>query len=213
MVIGLFGTWGTGKTSLMRLIEAELHKNIVCTIWFDPWMHQFDENPIVAFAHSLVNKLNRNKYEEGKKILTTIATELGSNFLKSTIGLTAHYILKFGKIYEEERFQVRESRVRLREYFEKIIDQVKGSKTQPKRLVIFIDDLDRCMPEESLMLLEALKLYLNISGCVYFIGVDRVALEQSILHQSRPLPEHQDLGLALQESIFHVLHRTLYPCC
>ena len=35
-------------------------------------------------------------------------------------------------------------------------------------------------PPETLALLEALKLYLNLDGCVYFLGVDREALERSV---------------------------------
>jgi len=53
----------------------------------------------------------------------------------------------------------------------------------------FIDDLDRCMPDEALKLLEALKLYLNIEGCIYFLGVDGHALEQSVKRRY----EHLDL--------------------
>ena len=56
MVIGIHGTWGTGKSSFMKMVEKRIinsHGNVVHTVWFDPWMHQFDDNPIMAFAHAL----------------------------------------------------------------------------------------------------------------------------------------------------------------
>ena len=41
-----------------------------------------------------------------------------------------------------------------------------------ERMVIFIDDLDRCLPEITLQVLEALKLYLNIPKLIFVVGVD-----------------------------------------
>ena len=46
MVVGLYGTWGTGKSSLMKLIRDELDRDKVHTVWFDPWQHQFDDSPV-----------------------------------------------------------------------------------------------------------------------------------------------------------------------
>lgn len=183
LVIGLYGSWGMGKTSLMQLIERKLDTKNVRAIWFDPWQHQFDDNPIIALAHTLVGILESQRTEEVKKLLTVIATAFSSRLSKLITGLTAKDVLELGKIYEDENFQVREARIRLREYFEEIIEKAKSEKGESKRLVFFIDDLDRCMPDSVLRLLEAFKLYLDIKGCVYFIGVDRTTLEQSIKYR------------------------------
>ena len=184
LVIGIYGTWGVGKTSLMKLIEHQINTAEALCVWFDPWQHQFDENPVVALAHTLVANLKLEKVkEEGKKLLTVISIALGSRFLKAATGLTVKDVRELGDLYEKERFQIREARLRLREHFERLVQRVKQQENESKRLVLFIDDLDRCMPDEVLKLLEALKLYLNIEGCVYFLGVDRDTLEQSIKHR------------------------------
>jgi len=39
-------------------------------------------------------------------------------------------------------------------------------------LVIFIDDLDRCLPDKTVQALEALKLFLDKRGCVFVLGAD-----------------------------------------
>ncbi|GAB4526806.1 MAG: hypothetical protein Tsb0020_44480 [Haliangiales bacterium] len=49
-----------------------------------------------------------------------------------------------------------------------------------ERMVVFIDDLDRCMPEVALRVLEALKLYLNIPDLVFVVGVDRSVIDQLV---------------------------------
>lgn len=186
LVVGIFGTWGVGKTSFMRLIEANLDQEKALPLWFDPWMHQFDENPVVALAHTLVNALDPKWLQEGKKLLVAIANAFGSALLKVVTGLKPQDIYDFQKIYEEEGFLARDVRVRLRDYFEKLVEMAREGKSL--RLVFFIDDLDRCLPEEALKVLEALKLYLNLEGCVYFLGVDREALEHCIKHRYQDLP-------------------------
>jgi internalin A len=54
------------------------------------------------------------------------------------------------------------------------------------RLVLFIDDLDRCLPEVALEVLEALKLYLNIPGLLFVAGLDDHVISQVIVgHYSK----------------------------
>jgi len=177
LVIGLYGTWGVGKTSLMRLIQSKLSFSELCrSVWFDPWQHQFDEDPAIALLHTMVDELDMG--DEGKKILTIIAGALGSILLKATTTLSTTELKELGEEYEKERFQIREKQIRLRKHFELLIKKALNKDT--KRLVFFIDDLDRCVPEQILKVLEALKLFLNLPGCVYILGVDRSALEGSI---------------------------------
>ncbi len=48
------------------------------------------------------------------------------------------------------------------------------------RLVIFIDDLDRCLPDQAIGVLEAIKVFLDARGCVFVLGVDREIIERGI---------------------------------
>ena len=50
-----------------------------------------------------------------------------------------------------------------------------------ERLCIFIDDLDRCMPDVAVQVLEALKLYLNLPSVIFVVGVDRSVLDKVII--------------------------------
>ena len=51
-------------------------------------------------------------------------------------------------------------------------DLVKNVLGEQKRLVLFIDDLDRLIPQKAVELLESLKLFLDIKGCVFVIACD-----------------------------------------
>lgn len=48
------------------------------------------------------------------------------------------------------------------------------------RLVVFIDDLDRCLPEQAIGVLEAIKVFLDVRGCIFVLGVDREIIERGI---------------------------------
>lgn len=183
LVIGLYGTWGVGKTSLMKMIAKGIAENNVQPVWFEAWQHQFDENPAVALMHKVVEEFNLG--EEGRKLLAVIAGAFGSVLLKATTTLGIKDIDALGERYEKERFLTRDAQVKLKEHFEELIKKARAK--QGKRIAFFIDDLDRCMPETTLSLLESLKLYLNLDGCVYFLGVDRHALEMSIRHKYEKL--------------------------
>ena len=52
---------------------------------------------------------------------------------------------------------------------------------EKKRLVIFIDDLDRCGNEAAYTLLEAVRLYLSSRHCVFVFGLDRAQVETAVI--------------------------------
>lgn len=186
MVIGLYGTWGVGKTSLMKLIENKLDTNRIHTVWFNPWEHQFDNNPMLAFTHKLVDSVKKKVQSEAKETLTMICSALGTSILKRVSGLSLEDMQALLDMYNENEFNNRETRVKLKDKFEELINKIL-SLYEKERLVVFIDDLDRCLPEFSLKMLEALKLYLTLDGCVYFLGVDKHSLENSIKHRYEKL--------------------------
>jgi formylglycine-generating enzyme required for sulfatase activity len=49
-----------------------------------------------------------------------------------------------------------------------------------RRLVVFVDDLDRCTPEKAIQVLEAIKLFLDVPGCIFVLGLDDEAIETAV---------------------------------
>ncbi|MCA9952960.1 MAG: hypothetical protein KDE48_25100, partial [Anaerolineales bacterium] len=47
-------------------------------------------------------------------------------------------------------------------------------------LVIFVDDLDRCLPEKAVEILEAIKLFLDVEGCIFILAIDQDVVERGI---------------------------------
>ena len=51
------------------------------------------------------------------------------------------------------------------------------------RMVVFIDDLDRCISEKTIDILEAIKLFLNVQHSVFVIGADKTRIEEGIIEK------------------------------
>ncbi len=61
-------------------------------------------------------------------------------------------------------------------------------KADIKRLVVFIDDLDRCLPENIIETLEAIKLFLFVSGTAFIIGADERLVQYAVRQRFPELP-------------------------
>lgn len=81
--------------------------------------------------------------------------------------------------------------------FRDIIRIVYGDKP----MVVVIDDLDRCLPEQTLQIIETVKLFLDVPGCVFLIAVDRDIVENAVAAKYKDLAE-KEAWLRLGETYF-----------
>ncbi len=51
--IGIFGGWGMGKTTLMKMMRRQLDDEGEMTVWFDPWQYEKEEHLIVPLLQTI----------------------------------------------------------------------------------------------------------------------------------------------------------------
>ncbi|WP_157748112.1 P-loop NTPase fold protein [Micromonospora echinaurantiaca] len=75
--------------------------------------------------------------------------------------------------------------------FQSLVKMVRSGKTE--RLVVFIDELDRCAPEDVVATLIDLKTFLDQDGCAFIVAADREVLERALrkLPQAKPVREDE----------------------
>lgn len=168
MSIAIQGDWGTGKTSTLNLLkknlEADKDTNGIKCVFFNTWQYsQFnmEDSLYVSFVHNLVKQCGGND-----EILRTVAAFGKLAFFKVVdwrFGTNASEILDG---FEKAKKDQMESVSNLQEDFAKLV------KRTGKRLVIFIDDLDRLNPEVAVELLEIIKLFVNVENSIFVLAID-----------------------------------------
>ncbi|MCR5604634.1 MAG: KAP family NTPase [Lachnospiraceae bacterium] len=172
MTISIQGDWGSGKTSMMNMMKANLKS--VFPIWFNTWQFsQFDMGNDLAFSMMdvLLSELDCDK-DVRKKIIKGL-----SGFAKKAVTIMTDHALGGESAATIEEFMsgkaldyASEIKI-LKEEFQKAIDN-KLTKTHFNRVVVFVDDLDRLQPSKAVELLEVLKLFLDCDRCVFVLAVD-----------------------------------------
>lgn len=77
------------------------------------------------------------------------------------------------------------------------------AKDKPRlNLLFLIDDLDRCLPEKAVQMLESIKLFLDVPGCAFVLALDDEVVERGIAHRYR---DYRDTEPAW-DSIAHALN-------
>ena len=168
MSIAIQGDWGTGKTSTLNLLkknlEADKDTNGIKCVFFNTWQYsQFnmEDSLYVSFVHNLVKQCGGND-----EILRTVAGFGKLAFFKAIdwkFGTNASEILDG---FEKAKKDQMESVSKLQEDFAELV------KKTGKRLVIFIDDLDRLNPEVAVELLEIIKLFVNVENSIFVLAID-----------------------------------------
>lgn len=209
-VLGIHGDWGSGKTSFMRQVQLglggkmpedasvgpivnslsktrmkELEKKVV-TIWFDAWRYQNESSPVVALLQEMRKQMAvlpavTDKFKKLGEIVTYSVFDSLSDIGKAItceVMPNVERIEKRGEKWEKEHYAESLTTNSIREHLHKTIKCLLPTKTA--RVVIFIDDLDRCSTKAAMRLLEGLKIYMSIPDCVFVLGMNERILVDAI---------------------------------
>ncbi|MFI4911408.1 MAG: P-loop NTPase fold protein [Sedimentisphaeraceae bacterium JB056] len=212
--IAIYGEWGTGKTSSMEWLEGLINewnnngttsdKITVRTVWFYPWKY-YDKNDVWRglIAEVILKGLEVKgaNIERVAKAAKQFGLFLGKGFLhtlaaiklkagsKAVAGEAEFDLSCIKDIITEYDRNVHPEKAFLNEFETSFQQWLTTTLGNNERMVIFIDDLDRCMPQVALGVLEALKLYLNIEGLIFIVGVDKNVIDPLVRKH------YNDLGL------------------
>jgi predicted KAP-like P-loop ATPase len=196
--IGILGGWGSGKTTLMQAIRELLDKDLVIPVWFTAWRYEKEEHLIIPLLDVVRESLLSwsEKHPDKRKIVQKTASTLGKavksllagSSLRFGVPAAVNMTLDAGKVLAENRRLNQEeldallSRSVYHSSFRELSDAFEEfAKDDPKRrIVVFVDDLDRCLPEGALEVLESMKLFFDLPGFVFVVGLDQNIVERLI---------------------------------
>ena len=170
MTISIQGSWGSGKTSIMKMVEHEIEKDVI-PVFFNTWQFsQFELGNSLAFSmiKVLLNKLQDD--ESFIKHFTSVCSNALTTALKSVSIYNINVDLKKCK-EETADDNYAEQIENLHQHFQEVVNKA-CEREHKDRVVIFVDDLDRLVPSKAVELLEVLKLFLDCKQCVFVLAID-----------------------------------------
>ncbi|NOW91079.1 MULTISPECIES: P-loop NTPase fold protein [Clostridium] len=182
LVFGIHGKWGSGKTTFMNLIKSRIEKEKkFYTVEINPWEYGHTQNFITIFVAKL--------YQEVKNKVRYFGDESGLDFIKAIFTpLKLTLDLKPIKAeYDFNKFSLDQQQDTINKYIsenfalkESISYILNHDFISNKKIVIFIDDLDRCSVDKVMEVIESIKLIFNSNNCIFFLGCDINYLQSAL---------------------------------
>lgn len=172
----LYGEWGSGKSTLMKYLEKEL-KGSFNTFFFEAWEYESDHNlpkSLLEFLHYKSDAKIDAFFKNGAKLLEGFARSI--TFKTPVFNINSNNIIE--NVEENSFFGLKQ---RFKEDFESWENKITECDKCTKYNIVFIDDLDRCEPENVLNLLSAIKLFFTYGKKTIFLcGIDKKAVDEAV---------------------------------
>lgn len=170
VVIGVYGAWGEGKTSVVNFIESELQKKKkIITLKFNPWRYADENSLLIQFFEKLATSLDKNlktKKEKAGDLLKKYGKLLA--FDVPIVGNVGEKLENAGEIFGGSDVE------ELKERIETILKETES------KVVIFIDDIDRLDKAEIHSIFRLVKLTADFSNTTYILSFDEEMVSAAI---------------------------------
>lgn len=188
VAVGIFGDWGSGKTTILEILNQQLSaRNDTIVVYTRPWEYDPTLDARATLIEEVLECLRKRaksdqklwKKAKGKfeqlasrirwsKAITLAARSAVTFTLPSVEGL----VDIFGKGDEVADPTLKG--------FRKEFEVLLGEFTDVRRVVVLVDDLDRCLPDTVVMTMEAIKLFLSVEKMAFVIAADELPVKHAI---------------------------------
>lgn len=228
--IGISGSWGTGKSSMVKMIGKDLSEqsgdNKYIFLEFNAWLYQGYEDAKSALLQSVTTKLTEEMKKQGideedevgkkfkrflKRInwfqVSKLALPLLAGFIPGAapVGVIANFVNSIKNSLDNHDKKVENGEAintafeglapevrdllngneemeepttkqieEIRKEFEEILEELNV------KLVVLVDDLDRCLPETAISTLEAMRLLLFVKRTAFIIAADEQMIRNGV---------------------------------
>ena len=189
VVFGISGVWGEGKTSVLNFIETELSSSYpkILTLRFNPWRYN-DENTLLSSLFNSLAERIKNSIEDKKKkkgfFSRPILVQNDDDPLKREIETIGELLQEYGEIASVFGMGGLVKTIgkglssvdieRKKERIENILEKLE------RRLVIFVDDIDRLDKNEIYSILKIVKLTGDFKYMTYILSFDEDMVASAI---------------------------------
>lgn len=201
--IALDGAWGSGKSYILGMLNENLIKHTEYLIVnYNAWENNFYSDPLIAILYCVLDDLKkyignlpeaREKIKRGvlttlktfgKETLTTMKNSGGKVALFArVIECISNVITSSGKLVENEKLDEYTS-------YKTLIEEVKNQlnsitefeqeESSQTKIIILVDEIDRCLPDEQLTILERLHHLFEVKNCAVIVAINQSSVAQTV---------------------------------
>ena len=202
--LAINGAWGSGKSFVLGLLEekfATMPEYIV--VKYDAWENTFYSEPLIAIFSCLIdgleNRLSKFKGyarvcaqavgKKGKEFLTALSGTGGkigafATIVKEIIDIIPQ--LKKATLLEDTKdgqlscFKSYKALITTAiELLNKVTNKkwIDGKQT---KLVVLVDEIDRCLPDEQLKILERLHHLFSVKNCAVIVAINQSCVAKTV---------------------------------
>lgn len=169
--IGLYGEWGSGKTSLLNMvlgIVEQSDENIVI-LRFNPWLCSDPKQLTTQFFKQMATaiKLKKSVADQAWKLIDQYADIFDA---ASLIPVAGNYVAIVGKILTKRAKKLSEQPANdLQDIKNKIIEKMTEENL---KIIVSIDDIDRLSEEEIIAVFQLVKALADFPKTIYLLAFD-----------------------------------------
>lgn len=162
--IGITGEWGIGKTSFIEPLKNELNRDAII-VTFNPWLSLGRKSILQRFAETLASELSKYDYN-----LSSELDRYVNSLIKMEANSNTNLIESFSYIFLGENQEMSHEFSSIDQSLRKI----------SKKIVVFIDDLDRLDAAEISETLKLIRKTANFGNTIYISCYDKIYLLQAL---------------------------------
>lgn len=191
MTFAINGEWGCGKTFVLKEIEDRLEKDEnkkFLVIRYNCWQYDYYEEPLAAIVSSLLdfkddgnkkNIVSENTKKELKEIMLNVGLGIATSVIKNKLGIDlGDFQVGIFKARDEiKNFDKHHNFKESLKDLNKVLKDISKNCT----IVFAVDELDRCLPEYAIKVLERLHHIADgVSNMITIIAFDKERLKNTI---------------------------------
>lgn len=193
--LAINGAWGSGKSFVLGLIEEKLSKKQeYIIIKYDAWENTFYSDPLIAILSCVIDGIEEKLYlverteekvkkaaKTGVNTLAKLSTKIEK--LKAVIEGIKTIIKDFHNPIDTAALGDFKSYQKLLKATKEILNEITQAgeyREKQTKLVILVDEIDRCLPDEQLKILERLHHLFDVKNCAVILTMNQICVAETV---------------------------------